>query len=429
MSEIKSIFVRTNDIVRSIELPDAKLSSNTLEPNVYKAIAKETPFGLDISFQVMDNFTEPSKYYGSLLSYAKHIEDYRDNHQGNLGVLLYGMSGTGKSLLARRLCNDFQSKGMPIIIIDSNTVLHLEAIIQLLNTPCVFLLDEFEKMFESTEQQGYLLTILDGIYQTNHTFILTANDADMVHPYMFSRPSRIRYAIEYENLDVELVEEILNDLLEDKTKVDQVLTLMLQIDNLSFDVLTQFIEEVNFYKDKPIKDLTDIFNIEFSEELLANKYIPTLVDKKSGSSLPELLNKVIKPIFENTNIDINTDIDFKTTFARHVSLSELSANDFEDINLFVLEQLCNSKYENSHFSPENVSKIKYSKSGLVFDCVFGRSALRSLEFILIESLSIHPNLDWNEIKRKIIPAILKQFPKEFTCICKPLPKTNYKYFF
>lgn len=425
MSEIKSIFVRTNNIVRSIELPDAKLSSNTLEPNVYKAISKETPFGLDISFQVMDNFVEPSKYYGSLLDYAKHIEDYRENHQGNLGVLLYGISGTGKSLLAKRLCNDFQSKGMPIIIIDSNTVLYLEAIIQLLNTPCVFLLDEFEKMFESTEQQGYLLTILDGIYQTNHTFILTANDVDAINPYMFSRPSRIRYAIGYETLDVELIEEILNDLLEDKSKVDQVLTLMLQIDNLSFDVLTQFIKEVNFYKDKSIKDLADLFNIELSEELLANKYIPTLVDKKSGKSLPELINKLIKPFFEGTNINI----EFKTTFNRNMTLSELSVADFTIQNLFMLEQLCDCKYENSHFSPVSISKIKYKKSGLTFDCVFGRSAFRSLEFILAESLSIHPNLDWSEIKQKIVPSLLEQFPKEFTCICKPLARTSYKYFF
>lgn len=425
MSEIKSIFVRTNNIVRNVELPDGKLSSDTLEPNVYKAITKETPFGLDISFQVMDNFTEPSKYYGSLLSYAKHIEDYRDNHQGNLGVLLYGMSGTGKSLLAKHLCNAFQAKGMPIIVIDANTVFNLEAIIQLLKTPCVFLLDEFEKMFENNAQQGYLLTILDGIYQTNHTFILTANETHSINPYMFSRPSRIRYAIEYENLDVELVEEILNDLLEDKSKVSQVLTLMLQIDNLSFDVLTQFIKEVNFYKDKSIKDLADLFNIELSEELLAEKYIPTLVDKKSGKSLPELLNELVKPIFEGTNINI----DFVTTFGRRLTLSELSSNNFESNDLFILERIYERDYESTYFSPENVTKLKYTKSGVTFDCVFGRSAFSSLEYILANSLNIHPNLNWAEIKQKIVPALLKQFPEEFTCVCKTIAKTRYKYYF
>ena len=49
MSKPKTLFIRANNIVRSVELPDTKLSSETLEPNVYKAIAKETPFGLDIS--------------------------------------------------------------------------------------------------------------------------------------------------------------------------------------------------------------------------------------------------------------------------------------------------------------------------------------------------------------------------------------------
>ena len=59
MSNPKTLFIRANNTVRSIELPDTRLSSETLEPNVYKAIAKETPFGIDFSFQVLDGFKEP----------------------------------------------------------------------------------------------------------------------------------------------------------------------------------------------------------------------------------------------------------------------------------------------------------------------------------------------------------------------------------
>ena len=39
MSNPKTLFVRANNTVRSIELPDTRLSSETLEPHVYKAIA------------------------------------------------------------------------------------------------------------------------------------------------------------------------------------------------------------------------------------------------------------------------------------------------------------------------------------------------------------------------------------------------------
>ena len=57
------------------------------------------------------------------------------------------------------------------------------------------------------------------------------------------------------------------------------------------------------------------------------------------------------------------------------------------------------------------------------------SIFGSLEYILANSLNIHPDLSWAEIKQKIVPALLKEFPEEFMCVCKTIAKTRYKYYF
>lgn len=270
----QQIYVRNGNVFKSATLPDTSISSSILPPNVYKFVVTESMMGVEYSFNALTPFSEPNKYYGNLVQTADHITHYRLNNKGNLGVLLHGISGTGKSLLAKRLCNQIQKETeSPIIIIDQSSIEHLGNCIQLLNTPCIFLLDEFEKLFDNNDEQNALLSILDGVYQTNHTFILTANDNRRINKYMFGRPSRIRYAIEYDTLDAETVEEVLQDLLIDKTKVSKCLTLMLQVEPLSFDIITQFASEVNNYPDMPLETLIGLFNIVPDTQTLSEKYI------------------------------------------------------------------------------------------------------------------------------------------------------------
>ena len=76
---------------------------------------------------------------------------------------------------------------------------------------CVFFIDEFEKMFEKPSDQSGLLSVVDGTSSKKNLFVFTANEKDKVNEYFFNRPSRIRYAYEYESLPDSIVLEVLED--------------------------------------------------------------------------------------------------------------------------------------------------------------------------------------------------------------------------
>ena len=66
--------------------------------------------------------------------------------------------------------NEFIKKNLPVIIINKENLDYLPGFIDKISQSCVFLLDEFEKMFENTEDQSFLLPILDGYIKLNMYF-------------------------------------------------------------------------------------------------------------------------------------------------------------------------------------------------------------------------------------------------------------------
>lgn len=95
-NKIKFLINERKKYVRTAYSAD-EVGVEKLPPLVYKAQINDSPFGLSIMFNILDEFVEPNKYYGDLLQHAQHISTYyQKNPDKNLGVLLYGMSGTGK---------------------------------------------------------------------------------------------------------------------------------------------------------------------------------------------------------------------------------------------------------------------------------------------------------------------------------------------
>ena len=173
----------------------------------------------------------------------------------NLGVIFNGLKGTGKTIAAKQLCNRL---GLPTIVV-SKPVDGLLEFIQALNFEAAVLIDEAEKTFD--EESEILLKMIDGVY--NHRrklYILTTNELTL-DDNLIGRPGRIRYVKQFGNLELDVINEVIEDTLEDKSLADGLIRLVNSLEISTIDILKSIIEECNITGRIPDPNL---FNVPLS---------------------------------------------------------------------------------------------------------------------------------------------------------------------
>lgn len=214
-------------------------------------IVKEDPQSGALYLEGIDSFTRPSKVYGDTLKNTDRIVNTFLSRAASTGVMLTGEKGSGKSLLAKSLAIECADRNMPCIVI--NSPWHgdkFNELIQNIDQPCMVLFDEFEKVYDSDEQEA-ILTLLDGVFPSQKLFVLTCNDKWRVDQHMRNRPGRIFYMLDYTGLDVEFIAEYCNDNLDNKSHTDAVCKIASMFDVFNFDMLKALCEEMNRYKETP----------------------------------------------------------------------------------------------------------------------------------------------------------------------------------
>lgn len=239
---------------------------NELPKGQYKLI-KNPDFSLHL--EKIEDLRLPEKIYSNDSKFVEHVmSQWNGMGKGNLGVVLEGSKGLGKSFTGNLLA--IKSDVVIIKITEKlERNVKLFDFLSSIDQDVLFLVDEFEKIFETRQnqmqkesnyiaQEDFLSFLDDGgsIKKNKKLFIFTCNNT--LNEFLKDRPSRIRYYKRYLILSDEVIKEICADLLVDKTFEDDLIN-NLPIKNLNMDVLIQIINEVNYHK-KPYSSFKDFFN-------------------------------------------------------------------------------------------------------------------------------------------------------------------------
>lgn len=194
------------------------------------------------------DFKLPKKIYGDMSVINRWLSYWKYKKQ-NVGVLLSGLKGSGKTLTMVKTCIEADA---PVIQIKSEFYDKKEQVLSFLQKEefkeSVILIDEFEKIFYNGSDSTWLLQLMDGSIKTNFLFILTVNKED-ISTYLINRLNRIRYYKHYGSLNIEEVEEVVDDFLQYPELKKSLMDLIDSIPIITYDILTNIIEEMNIFKE------------------------------------------------------------------------------------------------------------------------------------------------------------------------------------
>ena len=238
-----------------------QISSVDIQPKLENKIYKigYNPMGGTYLSEFGESFEFPFKIYGLEKSFIDHVMYTFDNTDRNLGILLNGKKGTGKTVCAKILANSMK---LPIIIVGENTP-DLVDFLSKISQPCVLFFDEFEKTFEKNNKE--LLTLMDGVYNTigRKIFILTTNNIYLDDNFL-SRPSRIRYCKTFGNLPYETVEEYIEENLHDKSHKEELIDYINSLELSTIDILKSLVDELNLHKCS-VSNFKGFFNVKTAD--------------------------------------------------------------------------------------------------------------------------------------------------------------------
>lgn len=208
------------------------------------------------------------KIYGHSLDKVKKVMKSYSLMQRNLGVLLSGTKGIGKSLFVRLAAREALASNLPVITV-TEAIPGLANFISSIQQDCVVVFDEFEKTFakqDNWDPQTEMLTLFDGLDGGHKLFIVTCNDLSALSSYMLNRPGRFHYHFTMTTPSNDEIREYLTDKLTPEywEAIDEIINLNAVID-LPYDYLRAIAFELN--QGYSVKETMSDLNITGTNEV------------------------------------------------------------------------------------------------------------------------------------------------------------------
>ena len=228
-----------------------------IPPAIYTL--SESMSGLYLEHQA-DKFIMPAKVYGFNDDFCQRVYRAWEAEDRQLGVLLWGLKGTGKTITAKVISNYLN---LPVIVV--NQSIHLSDFLNdNVQQDAVIFIDEIEKIFTNdSNTMPDLLSLLDGVNVSKHRrlYLFTSNSR-IVSSYLDCRPSRVRYRKEFGNLDRNTIKSIIDDVLIYPQYADELFSVCTRLSLVTVDAVISFTKEVNIHNMSP-SVLFEDFNLDY----------------------------------------------------------------------------------------------------------------------------------------------------------------------
>lgn len=223
------------------------------------------------------DFAIGEKVYGVHEAKVEKVLDSFKMFERNLGVILSGHKGIGKSLFAKMLAAKAVAAGYPVIIA-AQYIPGIAAYLEELDQEVIVLFDEFDKTFGKADSddgvranpQTEMLTLFDGVTHGKKLFVITCNQIHDLNDYLINRPGRFHYHFRFDFPDAGQIREYLQDKLDEQHwgEIDKVIHFACRVD-LNYDCLRAIAFELSRGEkfEVAIKDLNIINNNDISYKM------------------------------------------------------------------------------------------------------------------------------------------------------------------